>query len=66
MKSYGIIKRTNLDLNSLKKLSHRKCFLVVQDGYELGFASKVYGIYSITADTQDIIEGETIKMLNCL
>jgi neutral ceramidase len=45
-------------------LSTRKAF--EKGGYELDFSSKVYGIYSITADTQDIIEGETIKLLNCL
>ncbi len=45
-------------------LPTRKAF--EKGGYELEFASKVYGIYSITADTQDIIEGETMKMLNCL
>ncbi|MDQ1326819.1 MAG: Ceramidase alk protein [Candidatus Poribacteria bacterium] len=45
-------------------LPTRKAF--EKGGYELDFSSKVYGIYSITADTQDIIEGETIKILNCL
>ena len=45
-------------------LPTRKAF--EKGGYELDFSSKIYGIYSITADTQDIIEGETIKMLNCL
>jgi hypothetical protein len=30
VKSYGIIKRSNRDLKSLKKLPHIKCFLVMQ------------------------------------
>lgn len=45
-------------------LPTRKAF--EKGGYELDFSSKVYGLYSITADTQDIIELDTIKMLNCL
>jgi neutral ceramidase len=45
-------------------LPTRKAF--EKGGYELDFSSKVYGIYSVTADTQDIIEGETISLLNCL
>lgn len=45
-------------------LPTRKAF--EKGGYELDFSSKVYGVYSMTADTQNIIEDETIKILNCL
>ena len=47
---------------SINYLPTRKAY--EKGGYELGFATKVYGIYSLTPETQDIIEEGAIKAIS--
>ena len=47
------------------------CYLPTQKafekgGYELDFASKVYGIYSLTPDTQRVIEEGAARLIGLI